>query len=348
MRADMLDTLLGLVARRVNLFQDGWGDRTTLERLAGTGLRFAPPVAADVRWDGQTSLGGFVLRRGRFEAPDGPGELPLPAACRQARVELLLPPGATDETPVCLHFAATGDEGLARRRWAMALPLARRGIGALLLENAFYGGRRPPGQRGFRLRHVSDLWAMCAATIREGLALVRWLCEERRGPVGVTGVSMGGSMAAAVAAFSGAPLAVVPCITPHSGAAVFAEGLLARSCAWPVLDAELGCGSGGALVRLRELLAMTDLRLLPPPVRPDAAILVAARRDGCVPAWSVELLHRHWRGAALRWVPGGHTGAFLFHRRAFQDAVADAFEALAGPAQPTPMRPAPRPRTRLR
>jgi hypothetical protein len=79
---------------------------------------------------------------------------------------------------------------------------------------------------------------------------------------------------------------------------------------------------------VREFLDVTDLRLSPPPLKPAAAFLVAARRDAYIPAASAAMLHAHWRGSTMRWLGGGHVGAFLFHRRDFLAAIRDAFARL--------------------
>ena len=60
------------------------------------------------------------------------------------------------------------------------------------MENPFYGSRKPSGQVRSQLHHVSDLFVMGLALICECLVLLRWLEGEGIGPVGLTGVSMGG------------------------------------------------------------------------------------------------------------------------------------------------------------
>ncbi len=60
------------------------------------------------------------------------------------------------------------------------------------MENPFYGSRKPPGQVRSQLQHVSDLFVMGLALIFECLVLLKWLEGEGLGPVGLTGLSMGG------------------------------------------------------------------------------------------------------------------------------------------------------------
>ena len=62
-----------------------------------------------------------------------------------------------------------------------------------MLENPFYGSRKPPGQTRSQLLHVSDLLVMGLSLMLESVVLKKWLEEEvGLGPVGVTGASMGG------------------------------------------------------------------------------------------------------------------------------------------------------------
>lgn len=84
-------------------------------------------------------------------------------------------------------------QGFYRRRHMTALPLLKReGIGALLLENPFYGNRKPLDQTRSQLLHVSDLFTLGLSLMLECLVLKKWLEGEGLGPVGLTGISMGG------------------------------------------------------------------------------------------------------------------------------------------------------------
>lgn len=75
----------------------------------------------------------------------------------------------------------------------MALPLLKKeNMAALVLENPFYGNRKPQRQTASQLLHVSDLLAMGLSLMLECLVLKRWLEGEGLGPVGLTGLSMGG------------------------------------------------------------------------------------------------------------------------------------------------------------
>lgn len=77
-----------------------------------------------------------------------------------------------------------------------ALPLLReRGVASIILENPFYGLRKPQHQFRSCLEQVSDLFVMGAALILESLVLFHWCEKEGFSPIISHGISMGGHMA---------------------------------------------------------------------------------------------------------------------------------------------------------
>jgi len=321
----LLDRLYARQSNKRLFFRQGWGDLPLLKNLMASGFRIPRAQDLTIVWGHERREKGACIRQGSYVSPfDAPG---FPKESHTGYVELVLPQAATQETPVCLHFAATGDEGFARRRIVLALPLVRHGIGSLILENPFYGKRRPPGQHGKMLNRFVDLYLMGAATVQEGRSLMQWLRGEGYGRLGVCGISMGGHMAAQVGSLSAKPAAIVACITPHSAAAVFTQGILKDYLAWDVLERELD-ESGSAFDFMSNFLNLTDIRHYPTPVNPRACFLVAADKDAYIPPESAMILHRHWRGSNMRWLKGGHVGAFVFHRRDFLEAIVKAFAQL--------------------
>lgn len=73
--------------------------------------------------------------------------------------------------PMVLVLPGTGEKGFGRRYDGVCLPLARLGVASIILEGPFYGLRKPKKQNGCKLRHVSDLPLLGAATIEEVVAL---------------------------------------------------------------------------------------------------------------------------------------------------------------------------------
>ncbi len=321
----LLDRLYARHSNSLLFFTDGWGDLPLLQELHHVGYRKGPPRTIEIVWEDVEEKGGASYRRGSFASPFT--DLPLPEESKNAYVELVLPRKASPETPICMHFAATGDEGFSRRRRTFALPLLKEGIGSLILENPYYGRRRPAGQQKKMLNRFSDLMAMGGAAVEEGLSLLGWLRREGHTRLGVCGISMGGSMAAQVAVHAEKQVAMIGCVTAHSASAVFTEGILKHYLDWETLNREIE-GGIQAIDLMRQFLDTTDIRRFPPPKRPETAFLVAARYDAYIPRSSAEMVHTHWSGSTMRWLESGHVGAFLFHRRDFLAAIRDAFARL--------------------
>ncbi len=59
-----------------------------------------------------------------------------------------------------------------------------QGISTMVLESPYYGVRRPAGQEGSRLLHVSDLLVLGRATIEESLCLLDWAHRQGYGKLG--------------------------------------------------------------------------------------------------------------------------------------------------------------------
>lgn len=106
----------------------------------------------------------------------------------------------------------------------MAKPLANEhGIASVLLENPFYGVRKPKNQLRSSLLHVVDLFVMGAALILESVVLLNWCERQGYGPLGITGISMGGHMASLACTAWPKPLAIVPCLSWSTASCVFTE-----------------------------------------------------------------------------------------------------------------------------
>ncbi|RPI22877.1 MAG: abhydrolase domain-containing 18, partial [Actinobacteria bacterium] len=267
------------------------------------------PVA--IAWHGAQRTGPLLVRDGWFESP-----APQPEASKRAALRLITPAGGGDRT--CLLMAAWNDHTYATRT-RLARALAARGIGSVVLHQPFYGPRRPDPAHGQPIRTVSDFMVMGRAALDEGRSLLRTLGDEGH-RVGVSGYSMGGNMAALIAATVPFPVATAPLAASHSPAPVYLDGVLRHGIAWEALG-----GEEAAAGRLRRIMLTASVLRLPPPPHAAAAVIVAARSDGYVPREASDDLHRHWPGSVLRRVPGGHATLLWFHTETLATAVADAF-----------------------
>nr|XP_013189623.1 unnamed protein product [Amyelois transitella] len=163
----------------------------------------------------------------------------VPEIAQKAHFQALLPvhwpePGVK---PVCLHLAGTGDHFFWRRRNLMVKPLLKEaGIGGIILENPFYGLRKPTDQVRSSLHNVSDIFVMGGCLILESLVLFHWCERNGLGPLGVTGLSMGGHMASLAATNWPKPLVLVPCLSWSTASAVFLQGVMSQSINWDLLE----------------------------------------------------------------------------------------------------------------
>lgn len=302
-------------------FDGGWGDEGSIERVVGQLRSPDPARPVAIAWGPEQRTGWGVEALGTFDSPVTDGT--LPPESQRGRVLLMLPESRRPG-PVCIHLAATGEDGFQRRR-RLCAPLLQQGIGALVLENPYYGARRPAAQRGSDIATVADLMVMGRAIVDEARSLALWL-HERGHPVGLSGYSMGGQMGALAAAFLPFPVAVASAAAPCTASQAFVDGLLARVTCWPALAT--GGDTAAARARLTEILDATCLTRQPPPPAPSAAVVVVARDDGYIVAEGARRIHDHWAGSELRWLEGGHVSGYVASIPALRRAIVDAFARL--------------------
>lgn len=318
----LTDDAIAQALRAGVLYRKGFGDRSELERIVGSVdsyVRERPLGDVQVTWRGPARRNGTrEVRRGTFVSP---APTPLPPESRTANFELWMPSrGFRGE--MCVVLAATAEEGFIRRR-LFARRLLDDGIGALILENPFYGSRRPSGQRGAALRTVADQFAMNTATVDEARALLGWIRDEGYFP-GVTGYSQGGFMAAFAAVLVDFPVVAVPRGVGTSAVPVFTKSALSHGIKWRTLAAESG-SEEQARTEMALYLAVVDLTRHPAPVAPDLATVLVARHDGFVLPEDGEALHRHWAGSHLAWSEAGHVTSIFLDGKEHARVVVDAF-----------------------
>ncbi|KAI5642549.1 abhydrolase domain containing 18 domain-containing protein [Phthorimaea operculella] len=77
---------------------------------------------------------------------------------------------------------------------------------------------------------------MGGCLILESLVLFHWCERNGLGPLGVTGLSMGGHMASLAATNWPKPLVLVPCLSWSTASAVFLQGVMSQSINWDLLE----------------------------------------------------------------------------------------------------------------
>ncbi|KJE97436.1 hypothetical protein CAOG_07296 [Capsaspora owczarzaki ATCC 30864] len=267
---------------------------------------------------------------------------------------------AAGPQPILIQLAGTGDHYFWRRRHLLAKPLLHdSGIGSIILENPFYGLRKPAYQWRSSLLHVTDLFLMGVALILETTVLLRWCEESGYGQLGMQGFSMGGHMTSLAASAYPKPLAIIPCLSASTASAVFADGVMSSACAWPALTEQLNqleaeslslpsmppsCKVKGVLrPDLSQTAAQRDVTQMMryfmdeathlcnffTPVSTAATVIVVARNDAYIPLPYAEELSHLWPGSEVRYVGGGHVSSFLLRQGVFKQATMDAFARLA-------------------
>jgi hypothetical protein len=313
-----LDRIAGIITARPRLYEpvfaDGWGDAPIMERYRARAHVLPPPTPLDITWDDPVVRpDGLYERDGSFPSPG----IDLPAASATARFRVV----SAEPQPrrLCLLMASFNDHGYAARM-KLAMPLTRFGVGAVLLENPYYGTRRPV--QGQPIRTVVDLLVMGSAAVLEGRALLLAFRNEGIAELGVSGYSMGGNIATFISSVVPFPVATAGLAASHSPAPIFADGILSRAVAWDAL--------GGIPFRdeLRRTLGIASTLYFDPPAHQRAAILANPGSDGYIPRRAFEDLHAHWPRAQLRWITGGHASVLMWRREHLVRAILDSFERL--------------------
>lgn len=79
---------------------------------------------------------------------------------------------------------------------------------------------------------------MGGCLILESLVLLNWCERMGLGPLGITGLSMGGHMASLAASNYPKPLVLVPCLSWSTASSVFTEGVMSHSINWDILETQ--------------------------------------------------------------------------------------------------------------
>ena len=125
---------------------------------------------------------------------------------------------------VVLLMAAFNEHGYETRQ-AFAHYLLNHDVAVAILENPYYGLRRPG--TGQPMRTAADLLKMGVGAVWDGVEVLEWLRNRRSWTVGVAGYSMGANTAALIAAVSPEPVACAAMAASPSPGPVFTVGALA-------------------------------------------------------------------------------------------------------------------------
>lgn len=162
----------------------------------------------------------------------------MPPEIHKAKFQFIVPKDfKSSNKPVVLHYGGTGDQYYWRRRALVAKPLLNEySYASIILENPYYGYRKPKEQDRTNLLHVKDLFIMGGCLMTETIALLKWCEKLGYGPFALTGLSMGGHMASLGATVWPKPVALVPCLSWTSASGVFTRGVMSCAINWKLLE----------------------------------------------------------------------------------------------------------------
>ncbi|XP_061581965.1 protein ABHD18 [Cololabis saira] len=261
------------------LFIGGWGKPEDLKRIFEfrkiigdrERCRTLVPENYPVHITQTEELADCHIHDGFFISPLEqlvPGILPPEAV--KARFQFVVPKKWQKNRPVCIQLAGTGDHFFWRRRTLMARPMVREtGMASVLLENPYYGYRKPKDQLRSSLKNVSDLFVMGGALILESTVLLRWLDREGYWPLGMTGISMGGYMASLAVTNWDKPIPLVPCLSWSTASSVFTTGVLSRAVNWTELEKQYSVNSEvyeKEIIKMLEYCGADSFKTVPDPL----------------------------------------------------------------------------------
>jgi Alpha/beta hydrolase domain containing 18 len=195
----------------------------------------------------------------------------------------------------------------------------------LHLQLPFHGTRKPKSS----LYHGEFFWTADLVRSLEAVrqscldarTLVAWLRAQGYTEVGVTGISMGASVAMVLACVAPLPNYIAPII----GHLQLAEAIEDAPIFWRMKSDLERFGVGPA--RRRQIFSRLGLESLRPLLPRDRQMWIMARDDIYIPAPVVERQWRAWGEPPIEWLPGGHmTFALSFARaidrlREFHDSL---------------------------
>lgn len=301
--------LAGLPAVTERLFQDGWGDLDgvrddliTIPIVAGQAFEQKTPQVS-----GDRTVTDFRFRS-TYDR--------LPEASRFGYLRLFEPP---NPGRAVLLMAAFNEHGYETRQ-AFAHYLLNQNVAVAILENPYYGLRRPGA--GQPMRTAADLLKMGVGAVWDGVEVLEWLRNRRTWTVGVAGYSMGANTAALIAAVSTEPVACAAMAASHSPGPVFTVGALGSAIDWAAL------GGPSASEKLASLFGEASVLRFAPRPHTSAAVILGILGDGYVLPDATRALADHWPGAELFWAKGGHATVLWTHKDHMSELIVRSFDRL--------------------
>jgi pimeloyl-ACP methyl ester carboxylesterase len=268
----------------------------------------APASVAEMRLTGRRPIDGGTIASYELASAYVPfdGEVPPCASNDWMPLEHWTHGRPDAPTVVAVHGFTMGDPA-AGAAALMAPDWFRLGFDVVLVTLPFHGRRTPPDARFsgelFASWHVGRLSEAVRQSIHDLRATLVWLRAQGQTQVGLIGLSLGGYLAALMAAFDPALAFVIPIAAPVRlgtfPSTLFAHSPHARRTVAPFTPEELD-----AAYRVHCPLTY------PLAIPAERALIVAGRGDRIVPPEHAVALAEHWRCSPIHWFGGSHVTPF--------------------------------------
>ncbi|UJR28204.1 hypothetical protein I4U23_009455 [Adineta vaga] len=370
-RIEAAEDIANQLARSRNIsFIRGWGNPLHLQELCANRrekvairsecLKLVPAESIQentIQIVKQETKGDRLYLNAKFQSPLAklyPHLVPTEVAT--AHFQLVLPHDhrlGIDSIPIGICYPGTGDQGYNRRRLLTANPLIKQyRVGSIILENPYYGLRKPYHQNRSSLFYVTDLLVMGGALMLETIALLHWCQKMKLTPAILHGFSLGGHMASLAFTVWSGPLSLLSCASWSTSSTAFCDGVLSRSIPWSLLKKQfyenkayqtfyeyLRDGKKSTQSNLivadpvKDMMRLlmdefTSLENYARPVESNIpnAMFIVGSHDGYVLRNGIPDMSDLWPGCLVRYIPYGHISAFLFNQSLFHHAIAEMLQ----------------------
>jgi dienelactone hydrolase len=200
-----------------------------------------------------------------------------------------------------------GNQELSR---TISRHLVQKGVGALFVQMAYYGPRRPPGSKlrllSFDVAHTMDAIRQTVLDLRRAAAWMESRPEIDKTRLGIMGTSLGSFMAALTAEME-PRLGRVAVLLGGGG---FVDAYWNHPQAVPIRD--LFQLLGGTKEQVKDWLAPIDPITCAANLKDRRVLIIAAKKDEIVPPQMAENLWEATGRQRIIWLNAGHYSAVIY------------------------------------
>jgi len=183
--------------------------------------------------------------------------------------------------------------------------LYRLGLDVVLPTMPFHGDRRMQGAvfsgQGYVSPHLDQTFESIAHTVSDVRVLMGWLGGQDVPQIGITGLSLGGYIAALMASLEPTLAFAIPTVP-----VVSVVDLLLDWAPLNVLIRRSMKEAGLSVTDARRLFAVHHALSYPPQLPPERLMIIAGAGDRMAPPSQARLLWEHWGHPEIYYFPGNH------------------------------------------